>query len=136
MNRGKTRNTAIIVVITVVVIGFAFAVFRPQAGPANGALDDFAKCLAAKGATMYGAYWCPHCQNEKAAFGDSFHYVNYVECTQETQKCEAAGIQGFPTWVFPDASTGSAQGGRRFEGEQGLKKLSEESGCVLPASPK
>lgn len=133
MNRNKNKITLAVVVV-LLAVGLAFLVFRPGEKSVNGALDDFAKCLAAKGATMYGAYWCPHCQNEKAAFGDSFHYVNYVECTQETQKCEAAGIQGFPTWVFQDASTGSAQGGRRFEGEQGLQGLSSESGCPLPQS--
>jgi len=124
----KNKNAAAIVVVLLVVIGVALAVFYPKGGPAKGEFNAFARCLTEKGATMYGAYWCPHCQNEKAAFGDSFRYVNYVECTQETSKCEAAGIKGFPTWIF--------QGGRRFEGEQGLKKLSEESGCVLPASPK
>ena len=88
--------------------------------------DGFAQCLAQKGFTMYGAYWCPHCQREKAAFGDSFTYVPYVECTEEpgTAQCTAAGIKGYPTWLAAD--------GRRFEGEQGLEKLSEASSCPLP----
>ena len=70
---------------------------------------------------MYGAYWCSHCQNEKRAFGDSFRFVPYVECTRETAKCAAAGIEGFPTWIFPD--------GRKLVGEQGLRRISQESGC-------
>jgi hypothetical protein len=72
---------------------------------------------------MYGTYWCPHCQNEKKIFGSAFQYVPYVECTQETAKCTAMNIDGYPTWVFPD--------GKRLVGEQGLYKLSEESGCPL-----
>jgi hypothetical protein len=130
-----SKNLTVIVVVVLALFAIALIVFYPKTG--GGAyLNSFAQCLSQKGAVMYGTYWCPHCQNEKAAFGSAFSYVNYVECTQETSKCQAAGIQGFPTWIFPDTSTSSAQGGRRFEGEQGLKKLSEESGCVLPAQPK
>ena len=88
-------------------------------------------CLRDQGVTMYGAYWCSHCQNEKRAFGDSFKYVPYVECTEETQKCLDAGVKGYPTWLFP-ASSVDGSDGRRFEGEMGLAKLSEASGCVLP----
>ncbi len=89
----------------------------------SGKYDAFAQCLTSKGATMYGAYWCPHCQNEKKAFGDSFKYVSYVECTQEVAKCQAAGVEGFPTWTFAD--------GKRLVGEQGLQTLASESGCTL-----
>ena len=84
---------------------------------------SLAQCLRDKGVTMYGADWCSHCQNEKKAFGPAFEYVPYVECPAEPQKCLALGIEGYPTWIFPD--------GRRFEGEQGIKKLAEESGCAL-----
>ena len=87
-------------------------------------LDAFAKCLAEKKITMYGAAWCPHCQSEKKAFGKSFKYVPYVECPEETQLCLDKGIRGYPTWILPD--------GKQLIGEQGLQKLSEESGCPLP----
>jgi len=73
---------------------------------------------------MYGAGWCPHCQNEKKAFSDSFQYVPYVECPDEPQRCIDAGIKDYPTWIFPD--------GKKLEGEQGLKNLSQASGCLLP----
>jgi len=111
-------------VFAVVAGLLAAAVFfygRPQ--EAAGNYDDFASCLGSSGAVMYGADWCPHCQNEKNAFGDSFKFVNYVECPRDPERCIAEGIKGYPTWVFPD--------GRRFEGEMGLEKLSEESGCLL-----
>ena len=97
-------------------------------------LDGFAKCLSDKGAVMYGAYWCPHCQNEKNAFGESFKFINYVECTERPNECLAQGINSYPTWIFPDlpAMTSSGEvgrGGRRFVGEQGIIKLSELSSC-------
>lgn len=86
-------------------------------------LDSFAQCLTDKGYTMYGAYWCPHCQNEKKEFGDSFRLISYVECTKEPKKCVEAGIQGYPTWISAD--------GKKLEGEQGIKRLSEISGCSI-----
>ena len=105
----------------VLILAFKFVIKKP--GVNAGALDEFAQCLAQKGATMYGTYWCPHCQNEKKAFGDSFRFVSYVECSTESKKCLDAGVNGFPTWIFAD--------GRKFEGEQGIERLSQESECPL-----
>jgi thiol-disulfide isomerase/thioredoxin len=68
--------------------------------------DTFAKCLTSKGLTMFGAEWCPHCLEEKALFGDSFKYINYVECPQNTDLCLAKGIQSYPTWIL-DIDTSS-----------------------------
>lgn len=87
-----------------------------------------AQCLRDKKITMYGAFWCPHCQNEKQAFGDAFTYVPYIECSTpdgngELAVCTDKEVKSYPTWVFP--------GGKRLVGEQGLTKLSEASGCPL-----
>jgi len=75
----------------------------PSGSAAN--YDALAKCLTDKGVKMYGAYWCPHCQNQKKAFGDSFQYINYIECADgqngQTQICKDNGITGYPTWEFP-----------------------------------
>jgi glutaredoxin len=92
-------------------------------------LDAFAKCLAAKPATMYGAYWCPHCADQKDMFESSFKYVPYVECgvpgsREEAQVCKDAGIKHFPTWQFA--------GGERQEGTRSLAELSTKTGCSLP----
>lgn len=93
-------------------------------------LDEFALCLKEKNVIMYGAEWCPHCQNEKRAFGDSFRFVPYVECPDNPQKCLAAGISGYPTWVFPASSAGEPDG-KKLEGEQGIERLAQESGCSV-----
>jgi hypothetical protein len=116
-----------IVSLTILIFALLFLIFQPPG--ANGkaeALNSFARCLTDRGFVMYGAYWCPHCQNEKAAFGVSFQYVKYVECAKEPKACTEAGIKGFPTWISGD--------GRRFEGEQGLEKLTEASGCIVPVN--
>lgn len=122
---------ALIAIGIVLVLGtIAIILFFPR-GSKGGTFDAFAQCLAEKKITIYGAYWCPHCQDQKAELGDSFKFVNYVECTKETQKCLAADIKGYPTWIFP-ASPREGSGGKRFEGKQGLEKLSAESSCPLP----
>src|SRR5450631_2394529 len=83
-------------------------------------IDAFAQCLAAKQAKMYGAYWCPHCADQKEMFESSFQYVAYVECgvpgsRDEAQVCKDAGIKHFPTWQFAD--------GESREGTQPLQSL-------------
>ena len=93
--------------------------------------DSFARCLSQRGVKMYGAYWCPHCSDQKALFNASFKYVNYIECglpgttSQLQQVCTDAGIKHFPTWQFPPM-------GERVEGEIPLGDLSLRTGCPLP----
>ena len=118
----KKYRIVLAVLIVRAAIGIWFAL-RPERVMAD--LDEFAQCLAEKEITMYGAAWCAHCKNEKAAFGASFRHVSYVECPDEPKACLAKDIKGYPTWIFPD--------GRKLVGEQGLQKLSKESGCQLPA---
>ncbi len=117
------NKTLIFIVGIVLAFGFGVWLFYPTK-KVESQLDDFAKCLASKNITMYGTYNCPHCLNEKKAFGSSFQYISYIECTQEPNKCVNAGISEVPTWVFSD--------GKKLVGEQGVEKLSQESGCPLP----
>ncbi len=94
-------------------------------------VENFAKCLTEKGLKFYGAWWCPHCQNQKELFGDAFQYVDYIECEkkpgvskrQMTQECVDVNIEGYPTWIFADGS--------RQTGELSLETLSEISSCQL-----
>jgi len=91
--------------------------------------DDFAKCLTSKQAKMYGAYWCPHCADQKEMFGRSFQYVNYVECAikgsrELTAACRAANVQHFPSWQFGN--------GPLVEAVFPLQELSDKTGCPLP----
>lgn len=89
--------------------------------------DNFANCLTNSGVKMYGAYWCPHCNSQKEMFGESWQYINYIECSLpnragQTQVCSEAGVEAYPTWEFT---------GQRMEGELTLEKLSQLSGCPL-----
>lgn len=98
-------------------------IFEWKTTPEAGAYDQFAQCLRDKGATMYGADWCPHCQNQKRMFGDSFKFVPYVECPDDPKRCIAEGVEGYPTWKF--------QNGAVLSGEQSLERLSSASTCPL-----
>lgn len=123
------KNTLLfgIAVLIVVILLLAYA-SRVSSGPSK--LDGFAKCLGDRGALFYGAFWCSHCQNQKALFGTSKKYLPYIECSTPDAKgqlpiCAANKIASFPTWVFPDLSTST--------GEISLKILSEKTGCPLPS---
>lgn len=65
---------------------------------------ELAQHLTAVGAKKYGAFWCPHCFEQKQLFGqEAFEQVTYVECAEggkdpQPNVCRAAGIQSFPTW--------------------------------------
>lgn len=110
----------------VVVLIVAYAVFWNFN---NHRYDSFAKCLTSKQAKMYGLYWCPHCAEQKAMFGKSFQYVDYVECAikgsrELTGQCKAAGVKLFPSWQF-GANTPT-------EGVFPMQELSDKTGCSLP----
>lgn len=116
----KKIFTTTLVLALVLAVGILF--WGRDESKAN--LDEFAQCLTDKGAVMYGAEWCAHCQNQKKEFGDSFRLVSYVECPQNTQTCLEKGISGYPTWILAD--------GQKLVGEQELEKLSQKTGCALP----
>lgn len=112
----------LIIVISLLI----FFISSVQSKP--GPYDAFAQCLTDKGAVMYGAYWCPHCANQKKFFGSSFKHVTYVECDPkgsdaQPELCLAKGVQSYPTWEI---------NGEMQSGEMPLPVLAEKSGCVLP----
>lgn len=94
-----------------------------------GKYDAFAQCLTDKGATFYGAFWCPHCQAQKRMFGKSAKLLPYVECSTPDGKgklavCKDKGVEGYPTWEFAD--------GTRKSGEVPLAELAIKTDCPLP----
>lgn len=122
LSKGVKIGGSIIIVIVLAMVGMAFLDNQP------GQYDDFAKCITAAGAVEYGAYWCPHCQEQKNMFGNSFDHVNYVECSLpnrggQTPACAQAGITGYPTWEFAD--------GERLSGKQSFETLAQKTGCTV-----
>lgn len=101
-----------------------------------GKYDDFAKCIADnKGVTFYGAFWCPHCQDQKARFGKSAKHLPYVECSTpdgrlQLQMCKDKGVETYPTWEFATSSVTAST--TRITGEMELADLAEKTKCELP----
>lgn len=109
------------------IVGLGYLIFYYNSQP--GKYDTFAGCLKDKGSVFYGAFWCPHCQNQKALFGKSAKYLPYVECStpngqEQLQICRDKNITGYPLWEFADGS--------RLSGEISLETLAEKTACVLP----
>ncbi|HXJ33038.1 MAG TPA: hypothetical protein VMS22_03290 [Candidatus Eisenbacteria bacterium] len=106
----------------------ALAVLGFVAGARAASLDAFARCLRDRGATFYGASWCPQCAKQRRLFGTSERFLRYVECADEggdqTAACGRAGITGYPTWEFAD--------GTRVAGRLSLEQLGQRAGCKLP----
>ena len=120
-----------ILVIGLLILGTIGAVLlQSKSTPAGpGKYDTFATCLKDKGATFYGAFWCPHCQDQKKLFGSSVHLLPYVECSTpdgqgQNQVCTDKKVTGYPTWEFADGS--------RTDGLQTLQQLADKTSCVLP----
>ncbi len=125
-----TKGTIIVLSITIAVIaGLGFIIHKENTTP--GKLDGFAQCLKDKGAVFYGAFWCPHCQNQKKAFGKSEKLLPYVECSTpdgqgQLATCTEKGVKSYPTWIFADGTT--------LNGEVELSVLAEKTQCVLPTN--
>jgi len=123
------KFTGLFIGLALIVASFAlFFIFSNSNNDIPGQYDEFAKCLTESNLKMYGAYWCPHCQDQKETFGNSWKLVNYIECSLpnnagRTVACAQAGIQSYPTWELPN--------GERVLGYQSLEQLSEYSGCNL-----
>ncbi|OGH88265.1 MAG: hypothetical protein A3J93_01960 [Candidatus Magasanikbacteria bacterium RIFOXYC2_FULL_42_28] len=119
----KYLPTILIIGTIVVVIGLIFyAKSRP------GQYDNLARCLKDKGAIFYGAFWCSHCQDQKAEFGKSAKLLPYTECSTPDGKgqlpvCNDVGISSYPTWVFSNGEKTS----RVFTPQE----LADKTGCPL-----
>ncbi len=129
----KSNVKIFVSVIVLLVIGVVASVLMGagndgmSAGP--GKYDQFAQCIADKGAKFYGAFWCPHCQTQKKLFGKSAKLLPYIECSTadgngQLQICKDENIEGYPTWVFAD--------GTQASGEQTFEQLAAKTSCELP----
>jgi hypothetical protein len=118
-----------ILIGVIVLAGIVYIIVAPPRATA-GKYDAFATCIAQSGATFYGAFWCSHCQQQKAMFGSSAHLLPYVECStpdgqSQIQVCKDKGIVEYPTWQFAtDATT--------TPGVLQLSDLAQKTGCALP----
>lgn len=93
-----------------------------------GQYDKFAACIKDSGTTFFGAFWCPHCQEQKALFGKSAKNLPYTECSTpdgsgQLPICIDKKIETYPTWELRD--------GTRKTGTISLEDLSTFTSCPL-----
>lgn len=96
----------------------------------DGKYTEIAKCLTEKGVIFYGAYWCPHCADQKKIFGDDLRYIKYVECDPKGENadpadCQKAGVENYPTWAFP--------GQDKVTGVRQPEELAKKANCPIAA---
>lgn len=124
---GRTLATSVpvgLAAILVLHLHYTGVLGQPPA-PEDPMARALAEHLTKTGAKMYGAYWCPHCQQQKAIFGRSANRLPYIECSPSGQNgpqaaaCRDAHITTYPTWFIK---------GQRTEEVLTLKQLAESSG--------
>lgn len=117
----KFLNYGIILIILAIIVYGSYTYYAKANAP--GMYDEFAQCLTTAGVGMYGTDWCPHCQEQKRLFGNSFSKVTYINCDANSVACQSQGVEGYPTWIFADNT--------RLSGTQPLEVLAEKTGCML-----
>lgn len=113
--------------------GGAAARLGEPLNPSSPEQKALAAQLSRQGAEFYGAWWCPACFQQKNLFGkEGSRLLPYVECDKteaDRERCTAAKIQAYPTWVLK---------GQRLVGVQRLDELKrwadEVGGSPAPAS--
>jgi thiol-disulfide isomerase/thioredoxin len=125
----KKEIGIIVGALLVILVGAYFLNRMSTRGAPSGKYTAFAQCVKDNGATFYGAFWCPHCKEQKALFGDAVKLLPYVECSTadgqgQNAVCTAKGVNSYPTWVFADGS--------RESGTLSMEELAKKTGCTLP----
>ena len=86
----------------------------------------FVDCLSQAEFKIYGANWCGWTKKLVDSFG-GFDAVEgiYVECTEETELCQAEGVEGYPTIKV---------GGESYSGSRTFSDFAAATGCAAPSS--
>jgi uncharacterized membrane protein/glutaredoxin len=131
------RVVLVALVVGLAGLGWAAAVDRPDGEIGGRGVPQavtststpeaiaLAEHLSSRGAVMYSAWWCPHCNDQKQLFGkEASGRLTIVECAadgrdSQTELCASKGIQGFPSWEID---------GEVDSGVKSLQQLAERSG--------
>lgn len=95
-------GVAAVVIIALLPIGYSDLIQSAE----DPRLKALAIHLQESGAKFYGAFWCPHCNDQKELFGASADRLPYIECTPDGRNgvlafvCIRKEIRGYPTWII------------------------------------
>ena len=123
---------AFIIIVIGIVVGMRFII---SSTATSSKYTDLVKCMADKDVKFYGAFWCPHCQEQERSLDMSRAELEtaglYIECStpdgnSQTQVCIDKKVASYPSWDFGD--------GVLITGELKVEELAEKSSCPLPAN--
>ncbi len=105
----ETKNSRLIIFVLVMVAIIVMMTIVIRGSSTSGKYDTFAKALVKEGVAFYGAFWCPHCQEQEKWFEASRQKLTaeglYKECEHADRSrfpiCDENKIESYPTWTFP-----------------------------------
>ncbi len=115
----KRTNIVRVAIFAAILIGLIILMrFVAKGSQSSGKYDSFAQCLVSNGVKFYGAFWCPHCQEQEKWLDASRQTLAseglYNECSapngqSQLQSCTDQNIEGYPTWVYQKGFTVTSQ---------------------------
>jgi hypothetical protein len=111
-----SKNFALTVLIIIIVILVALAIIYL---PKNNVEKETAQCIG-KNSVLYVQLGCRACETQEELFGDSYQYLNVVDCFFERELCAEKEIGATPTWIINNVT---------YKGVQKIKTLEELTGC-------
>ncbi len=108
----KKRTLITIAIILGVIILSAIILSR-----GNGVSKETATCIG-ENSVLYVQLGCHACETQEKLFGNSYQYLNIIDCWFEQDKCTE--IQYTPTWIIS---------GEKYTGVTNIEKLKELTGC-------
>lgn len=113
----------------ILIFGFIFLLFNLWPSE-QGNYDALAQCMTDKGVVMYSSFRCGVCARTKALLGNSFQYINEIEChpqgpKAQTELCIAKQLQGTPTWTIEQNGAEI----KRHTGFLSADELADFAGC-------
>ena len=111
----KKRYLTIAIIISVII--FSVIVINRS----NGTPDETAKCIG-QNSELYIQLGCHACESQEKLFGESYQYLNTIDCfyEEERNKCITAEITATPTWIID---------GKKYVGVQSIEELKKLTGC-------
>jgi len=79
--------------------------------------NEIAQCIG-ENSVLYTQLGCHACEAQKNIFGESYQYLNEIDCFYEREKCSE--ITATPTWLI---------NGEKYIGVQSIEELRELTKC-------
>jgi len=110
----KKSYITIIIILAILTISWYFL---PGDNPN---LDEqLAKCIGSK-SILYMQEGCIACREQEKIFGDSYKFLNKVDCIQDSTRCLIENVTATPTWQINN---------KKYKGVKTIDELKNMTGC-------